>query len=439
MKKIIISTLVVAMATPAFADKEGDGTIIGAIVGGLAGNIIGGKKGKTERTVIGALLGAVIGNRIGNDMDKADRAELERASNDCFNGNAGRSVDWNGRKYRGRVSTTREGSYRRGDGGRVRCRDYRSEIYRGNEREIIEGTVCEGRNGWERTERRDIDYGYSDYGNGSGTMGGSVNGGYNNSLNVGQTVDLGFLNPVSRRGGGDYLTLNVNGLNLRKITLRASGDRLKVYRVIATGINGRQVELVANQSADQFLYLGGSASYDTTGVGSQIVQLNILAEAWAAGLGISVSAEIGNSNSNGNMIPRDNGIGGGRGDRPRPQARVESCEAIARINSTNASRCVDALAGQYIDPNADRACAAIANINSSNALECVRSAAGARFTSREALDVCAKISNINSANAARCVAALANRDVDERFVGSCSEAANTNSASALDCIERLTY
>ncbi len=314
MKKLIISTLVVAMATPAFADKESDGTIIGAIIGGLTGNIIGGKKGKTERTVIGALLGAVIGNRIGNDMDKKDRAELERATNDCFNGNAGRSVDWQGNRYRGRVSTTREGYYRRGDGGRVRCRDYRSEIYRGNEREVIQGTVCESRNGWERTERRDIDYG-------GGSIGGNYGGGYDNgvigggAVNQGQIVELGFVNPVSRRSGGDYLTVNVNGLHLRKVTLRASGDRMKIYRVIATGINGNQMELVAHQSADQFLYLGSSASFDATRVGSQIVRLDILAEAFgASGLGISISGEIGgNNNGNGQVIPRENGIGGAYG------------------------------------------------------------------------------------------------------------------------------
>lgn len=334
MKKLIISTLVVAMATPAFADKESDGTIIGAIIGGLTGNIVGGKKGKTERTVIGALLGGLIGNRIGNEMDQRDRAELERASNDCFNGNAGRSVDWQGNRYRGRVSTTREGYYRRGDGGRVRCRDYRSEIYRGNEREVVQGTVCESRNGWERTERRDIDYGGSSIGGnyGGGDLGydnGVIGGG---ALNQGQIVELGFVNPVSRRSGGDYLTVNVNGLNLRKVTLRASGDRLKIYRVIATGINGNQMELVAHQSADQFLYLGSSASFDATRVGSQIVRLDILAEAFGAnGLGISISGEIGgNNNGNGQIIPRDYGIGGAYG-RAVPMSEIDLNALISEM------------------------------------------------------------------------------------------------------------
>src|ERR1700692_137457 len=54
--------------------KEGGGTVLGAVAGGLIGNAIGGSAGnRLAGTVVGATAGGLIGNRIGAAMDDEDK------------------------------------------------------------------------------------------------------------------------------------------------------------------------------------------------------------------------------------------------------------------------------------------------------------------------------------------------------------------------------
>jgi uncharacterized protein YcfJ len=100
-KKTIITTALLVLATPAFAETVNDhyktvieqspyrvevckdvriqgqastgDTIFGAIIGGAIGNQFGGGKGKDAATVLGAIVGADIANKNGNKPGSTQR------------------------------------------------------------------------------------------------------------------------------------------------------------------------------------------------------------------------------------------------------------------------------------------------------------------------------------------------------------------------------
>jgi outer membrane lipoprotein SlyB len=53
------------------------GTLVGAGVGGLAGNQIGSGSGRTAATVGGALVGGAVGSRVGQNVTSRDGLEIE--------------------------------------------------------------------------------------------------------------------------------------------------------------------------------------------------------------------------------------------------------------------------------------------------------------------------------------------------------------------------
>ncbi len=57
--------------------KATNGTVIGALAGGLAGNTIAGRGDRTEGTLIGAGVGAVAGHQIAKSNAKKKRCHYE--------------------------------------------------------------------------------------------------------------------------------------------------------------------------------------------------------------------------------------------------------------------------------------------------------------------------------------------------------------------------
>ena len=84
--RIFLAGIALAVFTPVVASaqddgcrRDGNGRIIGAVVGagagGVLGNVIAGRGDKTEGSIIGAIVGAVIGNQV----SKSDRGDCRRA------------------------------------------------------------------------------------------------------------------------------------------------------------------------------------------------------------------------------------------------------------------------------------------------------------------------------------------------------------------------
>jgi outer membrane lipoprotein SlyB len=83
----VSSTALVAAPLPAEAKrvlvckdvkkKANQGTVIGAVTGGVLGNVVAGRGAKTEGTVLGAGVGAVAGHQIAKKNAKKKRCHYE--------------------------------------------------------------------------------------------------------------------------------------------------------------------------------------------------------------------------------------------------------------------------------------------------------------------------------------------------------------------------
>jgi surface antigen len=121
-------------------NKQGTGTIVGAIAGGAAGAAIGGKKNRAAGLAIGAVTGGVLGNLIGADLDERDRQLAAAAEYRALEyGQAGSATPWNNpaNQHRGQIVPGKpyqqNGTY---------CRPYTHTIYVSGQPQTARGTAC---------------------------------------------------------------------------------------------------------------------------------------------------------------------------------------------------------------------------------------------------------------------------------------------------------
>ena len=133
-------------------NKQGGGTLIGGLAGGLLGSQFGKGSGALVATGVGVLAGALIGGQIGTTMDDTDRRILEMRSQQALETTpAGSSVEWrnpdNG--HYGYVTPTK--TYR-ADSGEY-CREYTQVIVVGGKEEKAYGRACRKPDGqWQITQ-----------------------------------------------------------------------------------------------------------------------------------------------------------------------------------------------------------------------------------------------------------------------------------------------
>jgi len=155
---LAVSTVMNTTLTPSYANSEGAGTVIGAILGGIIGNEMG--NGNGAATGLGIILGALIGNEIGRNLDESDRVELRDAQDRAMRGRLNERVRWDGSRRgsrtgaRGEFWATHEGRHVRS--GEM-CREYRSVIVVGRRTEDRSGIACSRRDGsWVEVRREDV-------------------------------------------------------------------------------------------------------------------------------------------------------------------------------------------------------------------------------------------------------------------------------------------
>lgn len=196
----LIATTLVQSATPAFADNEELGTIIGAIAGVAVGSQVGHGKDRTAAIIIGAIAGSLIGNQIGRNLEDGDRRALGDAQQDCFRRNVGERVDWDGRRYgsrsqaRGSFTSTQEGyNARTGE----YCRSYTSVIYAAGREEKQTGVACSRPDGsWYESRTEEVNFGSR-----GGRVDERVDGRWDGRQDDGLNGDDGW--PGDRRHRGD--------------------------------------------------------------------------------------------------------------------------------------------------------------------------------------------------------------------------------------------
>lgn len=120
--------------------REGTGTAIGAVAGGILGATLGGGGGRSVAGgVIGAVAGGMVGNAIGASMDDKARREAAAAEYRALeSGPPGAPVAWRSDRYYGSVTPGTE--YERP--GYARCREFAHTIYIDGQPETARGVAC---------------------------------------------------------------------------------------------------------------------------------------------------------------------------------------------------------------------------------------------------------------------------------------------------------
>ena len=118
------------------------GAAIGALAGGVLGQVVGGNTGAT---LIGAAAGGLIGGMIGNSLDQQDQARARAAETQALEyGNPGAPVSWRGES--GAYGTIVPGpAYARG--GSPKCREFTHTIYVDGRPQTARGTACRNPDG----------------------------------------------------------------------------------------------------------------------------------------------------------------------------------------------------------------------------------------------------------------------------------------------------
>lgn len=121
--------------------KEGLGTVVGGVAGGLLGNQIGGGSGKTAATVAGIFIGGMLGRDVGASLDKLDKQMMTQTSYTALEKlPTGVSSGWNNPDsgHSGTVTPiktfqTNNGSY---------CREFQTTVNVGGKVQSAYGTAC---------------------------------------------------------------------------------------------------------------------------------------------------------------------------------------------------------------------------------------------------------------------------------------------------------
>jgi surface antigen len=127
------------------ANKEEEGTVAGAVIGGIIGNQFGRGGGKVAATFAGAVIGGIVGNAIGKDLDDRDRELARQAEYDAWERSPpGKPVRWRnpGRDHYGEVVP--QAYYERSG---ARCRDFIHTVWIDGRRQQMRGTACRNADG----------------------------------------------------------------------------------------------------------------------------------------------------------------------------------------------------------------------------------------------------------------------------------------------------
>ncbi|MEH6456869.1 MAG: glycine zipper 2TM domain-containing protein [Cocleimonas sp.] len=128
------------------ASKEQSSTIIGSVLGGVAGAQFGKGNGRTAATLLGAIAGGMIGGNVGRGLDQQDQ---QRVSQTLETTPSNQKVVWNNpntktnyeftpvtEKYSGNVN-----------GQATQCRDYVMDVFIDGRAQQVNGRACKNSNG----------------------------------------------------------------------------------------------------------------------------------------------------------------------------------------------------------------------------------------------------------------------------------------------------
>jgi surface antigen len=141
LRPIFVAALVpLVLAACGPGNKQGTGTILGAVAGGAAGAAIGGKDNRIPGVAIGAMAGGILGNLIGADLDERDRQLAAAAEYRALEyGQAGQATPWDNPSSQHRGQIVPGKPYQQGG---TYCRPFTHTIYVSGEPQTARGTAC---------------------------------------------------------------------------------------------------------------------------------------------------------------------------------------------------------------------------------------------------------------------------------------------------------
>jgi surface antigen len=137
---VAIAVLAAVLAACGPGNKQGTGTIVGAVADGAAGAAIAGSKNREGGIIIGAVVGGLIGNQVGASMDAEDRRLALAAEYQALEyGQAGAPTPWDNPQTQHRGQIVPGKPYQQ---GAQFCRPYTHTIYIGGQPQTARGTAC---------------------------------------------------------------------------------------------------------------------------------------------------------------------------------------------------------------------------------------------------------------------------------------------------------
>ena len=121
--------------------REEQGTLLGAVAGGILGNQIGGGRGQILATGAGAAIGALSGSAIGRSMDDIDRMKMAQAQQlSLETSRIGERTQWSNPDSGNSGSIEPLRTYQNSSG--EYCRDFQQITSAGDETEQMYVTAC---------------------------------------------------------------------------------------------------------------------------------------------------------------------------------------------------------------------------------------------------------------------------------------------------------
>lgn len=149
-KAIIVAAMLPALAAACGPGrKQETGAIVGAVAGGLIGSQVGKGSGQVPAAIVGAFLGGVVGSSIGANLDEADRrAAMDAQYRALEYGSPGTPTSWRNQRS-GHYGNIVPGQPYQTSGRD--CRDYTHTIYVDGRPETLRGQACRNPDGtWQK-------------------------------------------------------------------------------------------------------------------------------------------------------------------------------------------------------------------------------------------------------------------------------------------------
>lgn len=143
-KKVLPVVLAAATLGGCVSDmgtKQTGGAVLGGVAGGLLGSQVGKGRGQLAAVAAGTLLGALAGSEVGKSLDRADRVHLQQAEYNAYSAPIGERIQWNNPQSGnyGYVTPTRDGR----DASGAYCREFQQTIVVGGQTQSGYGTACQ--------------------------------------------------------------------------------------------------------------------------------------------------------------------------------------------------------------------------------------------------------------------------------------------------------